>query len=149
QRRSPRQRRRPFDGNISVHPDTGGLLPLSAAVLPRSRRTAGTPTDGFRFVARAKNGSFLALCKYAEYEWIEVERLGGLCLPVKREVLRKMGVNQSLREWTDLQLFDTDILSSKARQAGYSLACCRDLFVHHFGSRIFAHGAPKELAQSK
>ena len=45
---------------------------------------------------------------------------------------------------TDLSLFDTDILSAKARQAGYTLACCRDLFIHHFGTRTFAHGAPKE-----
>jgi hypothetical protein len=39
-----------------------------------------------------------------------------------------------------LSLFDTDILSSKARQAGFALACCRDCFVHHFGTRTFAHG---------
>jgi O-antigen biosynthesis protein len=49
----------------------------------------------------------------------------------------------SLDQWTDLSLFDSDILSAKARQAGFTLACCRDLFVHHFGTRTFAHGAPK------
>ena len=43
-------------------------------------------------------------------------------------------------EATDLGLFDTDILSAKAQQAGFSLAVCRDLFVHHFGTRTFAHG---------
>jgi hypothetical protein len=37
-------------------------------------------------------------------------------------------------------LFDSDILSAKAQQAGFSLAVCRDLFVHHFGTRTFAHG---------
>jgi len=41
-----------------------------------------------------------------------------------------------------LGLFDTDILSVKARQLGYNLAVCRDLFIHHFGTRTFAHGAP-------
>jgi O-antigen biosynthesis protein len=72
-------------------------------------------------------------------KWVEVERLGGFCLLIKREVLKRIG---HLREASDLALFDTDLLSAKARQAGFTLACCRDLFVHHFGTRTFAHGAP-------
>jgi GT2 family glycosyltransferase len=72
-------------------------------------------------------------------KWLEVERLGGFCLLLKRQVLTKIG--RELDEWTDLGLFDTDILSSKAREAGFSLACCRDLFIHHFGTRTFAHGS--------
>jgi GT2 family glycosyltransferase len=72
-------------------------------------------------------------------KWVEVERLGGFCLLIKREVLKRIG---HLREAADLALFDTDLLSAKARQAGFTLACCRDLFVHHFGTRTFAHGAP-------
>jgi len=73
-------------------------------------------------------------------KWLEAERLGGFCLLIKREVLKRIG---HLREASDLAFFDTDMLSGKARQAGFTLACCRDLFVHHFGTRIFAHGAPK------
>jgi GT2 family glycosyltransferase len=75
-------------------------------------------------------------------KWLEVERLGGFCLLLKREVLTRIG---PLDE-EGLGLFDTDLLSQKARQAGYSLAVCRDLFVHHFGTRTFAHGAPAEPA---
>ena len=79
-------------------------------------------------------------------KWVETERLGGFCLMLKREALIKMG---SLDAWTDLSLFDTDILSAKARQAGFTLACCRDLFVHHFGARTFAAGAPgKKLGET-
>jgi GT2 family glycosyltransferase len=74
-------------------------------------------------------------------KWLEAERLGGFCLLLKREVLKRIG---HLREASDLALFDTDLLSTKARQAGFTLACCRDLFVHHFGTRTFAHGAPKQ-----
>ena len=74
-------------------------------------------------------------------KWVYAERLGGFCLLVKREVLDK--VRAALDEWTDLSLFDSDILSAKAHQAGYSLAVCRDLFVHHFGTRTFAHGSAK------
>jgi|GEM_PF-2536815 len=72
-------------------------------------------------------------------KWVPVDRLGGFCLLLKRVVLTKIGIE--LEPWTDLSLFDTDILSSKARQAGFTLACCRDCFVHHFGTRTFAHGA--------
>jgi hypothetical protein len=59
---------------------------------------------------------------------------------VKRVVLDKIGV--ALDEWSDLSLFDSDILSAKATQAGFSLAVCRDLYVHHFGTRTFASGPP-------
>jgi O-antigen biosynthesis protein len=73
-------------------------------------------------------------------KWLHAERLGGFCLLVKREVLDKIG--PGLEQWSDLGLFDTDILSAKARQLGYSPAVCRDLFVHHFGTRTCAHGPP-------
>src|SRR4029077_8272319 len=72
-------------------------------------------------------------------KWAEAERLGGFCLLVKREVLKRIG---PLESTLGLGLFDTDVLSLKARAAGYKLAVCRDLFVHHFGTRTFAHGAP-------
>jgi GT2 family glycosyltransferase len=73
-------------------------------------------------------------------KWLEAERLGGFCLLIKREVLKRIG---HLREPSDLAFFDSDMLSARARHAGFTLACCRDLFVHHFGARIFAQGAPK------
>jgi hypothetical protein len=87
--------------------------------------------------------------KEQQGNWLYAERLGGFCLLLKREVLAKIGIDSPLSPpgrgaggegWTDLSLFDTDILSAKATQAGYSLAVCRDLFVHHFGTRTFAHG---------
>jgi GT2 family glycosyltransferase len=80
-------------------------------------------------------------------KWLEAERLGGFCLLLKREVLRRVTNQGQLDKWTDLSLFDTDILSSKAREAGFTLAVCRDLFVHHFGTRTFAHGAPDAVAR--
>jgi hypothetical protein len=73
-------------------------------------------------------------------EWLQAERLGGFCLLTRRAVLERVG--SGLNAWTDLSLFDTDILSAKARQEGFTPVCCRDLFVHHFGTRTFAHGAP-------
>ncbi len=79
-------------------------------------------------------------------KWLESDRLGGFCLLLKRQVLEKI---EPLDKWSDLGLFDSDILSAKARQGGFTLACCRDLFVHHFGARTFAHGAPKLEAEKK
>lgn len=73
-------------------------------------------------------------------KWLEAERLAGFCLLMRREVVRRANNQGQLEKWTDLSLFDTDILSAKAREAGYTLAVCRDLFVHHFGTRTFAHG---------
>jgi hypothetical protein len=68
---------------------------------------------------------------------LQVPRLGGFCLLLKRQVLEQIGP----LEPTGLGLFDTELLCQKARQAGFELAVCQDLFVHHFASRIFAHGA--------
>jgi GT2 family glycosyltransferase len=73
-------------------------------------------------------------------KWLQAERLGGFCLLIRRSVLERVGTG--LAEWSDLGLFDTDILSAKAAQAGFERVCCRDLFIHHFGTRTFAHGAP-------
>jgi O-antigen biosynthesis protein len=81
-------------------------------------------------------------------KWIEIDRLGGFCLLLKRQVLDRIGL-PNLEKWTDLSLFDTDILSAKARQVGFTLACCRDLFIHHFGTRTFSHGAPTDSAKPK
>jgi GT2 family glycosyltransferase len=78
-------------------------------------------------------------------QWCEAERLGGFCLLVKRDVFKRIG---HLREAGDLDLFDTDLLSAKARQAGFLLACCRDAYVHHFGTRTFVHGAPPAEGQT-
>ncbi len=73
-------------------------------------------------------------------QWQEVERLAGFCLLVRKEVVSK--VRPTLQSSADLGLFDAEGLQSKARQAGYKLAGCLDLFIHHFGTRTFAQGGP-------
>jgi O-antigen biosynthesis protein len=73
-------------------------------------------------------------------KWIEIDALAGFCLLIQREVLARIA--RSLTQWTDLSLFDTDIAGKKARQEGFKLVVCRDLYIHHFGTRTFAHGAP-------
>ncbi len=72
-------------------------------------------------------------------KWLEVDRLGGFCLLIKRRVLEQIGPLDTL---TGLEVFDTAALCRKARQAGYTMAVCRDLFIHNFGSRASVHGGP-------
>jgi GT2 family glycosyltransferase len=79
-------------------------------------------------------------------KWMEVDRLGGFCLLLRRQVLDRISLPK-LEKWTNLSLFDTDILSTLARQAGFTLALSRDLFIHHFGTRTFTHGAPADAAK--
>jgi GT2 family glycosyltransferase len=73
-------------------------------------------------------------------KWSECERLGGFCLLMKREVLKRTG---HMQEASELGVFDAAALCQKARRAGFTLACCKDLFVHHFGTRTIANGASK------
>jgi len=70
---------------------------------------------------------------------MQVERLQGFCVLVKRDVVRKL--DTELQQWTDLRLFDSDILGTKVRQLGYALGVALDCYIHHFGTRVFAHGA--------
>jgi GT2 family glycosyltransferase len=66
-------------------------------------------------------------------QWFEADRLGGFCLLLKRAVLQKV---RFFDERAEQGAVDADALSGRVRQAGHRLACCRDLFVHHFGSRV-------------
>jgi O-antigen biosynthesis protein len=64
--------------------------------------------------------------------WFEADRLGGFCLLMKREVLAKASL---FDDQSEPGVFNADAFSGRVRQAGYHLAGCRDLFVHHFGAR--------------
>lgn len=68
-------------------------------------------------------------------EWMEVERLGGFCLLLSRAAL---ATGALLDDQAEAGVFDADRLSVRVRRAGHRLGCCRDLFVHHFGSHYAA-----------
>jgi GT2 family glycosyltransferase len=72
-------------------------------------------------------------------KWKQADSLGGFCVLLKRAVLDRIGC---LDQASELGVFDYPLLSRKAREAGFTLACCRDLYIHHFGTGTFAHGAP-------
>jgi GT2 family glycosyltransferase len=65
----------------------------------------------------------------------EAERLGGPCLLFRADALRKIDLAACR---TPFGALDGDLMSQQVRGAGYRLACCQDLFVHHLGSRLFA-----------
>jgi GT2 family glycosyltransferase len=136
-------------GLAELAPEVGLVGPMSNGAAPPQRvdavpyrlgpqrRPGGVPewvvdtTAVDRFAA--------AFREHHRGRWIETDRLGGFCLLVKRAVLAALG---PLDGKAGLGVFDTDALCGKAREAGFRLACCGDLFVHHFASRAFAQGGP-------
>jgi GT2 family glycosyltransferase len=80
-----------------------------------------TPFDQFAQEYRERNKG----------QWAEVERLGGFCLLLRRAAL---STGALLEGQGEDGVFDADRLCLRVRRAGHRLACCRDLYVHHFGS---------------
>src|SRR5262249_20880414 len=66
---------------------------------------------------------------------MQVDRLTGFCLLVRREVLDRVG---GYDEQYGLGFFDDDDLCVRAQEAGCRLLVGLNVFVHHFGSRTFA-----------
>jgi GT2 family glycosyltransferase/tetratricopeptide (TPR) repeat protein len=67
---------------------------------------------------------------------LDVGRLTGFCLLVRREVLDQVG---GFDERFGLGFFEDDDLCVRARAAGFRLLVAQEVFVHHFGSRTFKH----------
>lgn len=66
---------------------------------------------------------------------VEVNRLVGFCLLIKREMMQQIGL---LDEQFSPGHFDDDDYSYRARQAGYKLLIAADAFVFHHGSSSFS-----------
>jgi GT2 family glycosyltransferase/tetratricopeptide (TPR) repeat protein len=65
---------------------------------------------------------------------MQVLRLTGFCLLMRREVLDRLG---RLDERFGIGFFEDDDLCLRAREAGYRLLMAQDVFVHHAGNRTF------------
>jgi GT2 family glycosyltransferase/predicted Zn-dependent protease len=79
---------------------------------------------------------------------LEVQRLTGFCLLVRREVLEQIG---GFDEQFGVGFFEDDDLCVRAREKGYKLLVALNVFIHHFGSRTFAGlgiDAQKQLKQN-
>jgi GT2 family glycosyltransferase len=72
-------------------------------------------------------------------QWLEVERIDGFCWLCKREVLARADF---LEKGFEEGILDAGRLSARVHQAGYRLACCRDMYVHHFGANLLQKSRP-------
>jgi GT2 family glycosyltransferase/Tfp pilus assembly protein PilF len=73
-------------------------------------------------------------CQQFRSKALEVPRLTGFCLLVRRAVLDRIG---GFDEQFGVGFFDDDDLCIRARRAGFRLLVAQDVFIHHFGSRTF------------
>ena len=67
-------------------------------------------------------------------QWSQVEQAGGFCWLARREALDKALSGGEAAEAVQ----DEGKFSTAVRKAGFQIACCRDLYVHHFGSNLLA-----------
>lgn len=112
------------------HPKVGLVGPMSNYV------------SGVQLVPNFPDISLDQLPEYSENfarnhagQYVEVTRLVGFCLLIKREVLVNTGI---LDEFTfPIGNFEDDDFCLRARLAGYRLLMARNVFIYHFGSRTF------------
>jgi GT2 family glycosyltransferase len=109
----------------SLWPGNPGADPLKAA------RSAVDAVEGFARTWREQHPR----------QWFEAERLGSFCLLVKRKALDAIG-----RVLAPSPLgINADDLCARLHRAGYRSAVCKDLFIHHFGTRLAAPMPKPEL----
>jgi GT2 family glycosyltransferase/tetratricopeptide (TPR) repeat protein len=72
--------------------------------------------------------------KEKEGQLVDVGRLVGFCLMIKRGLFEQIGF---LDERFGIGNFEDDDYCLRARQAGFRAVIARDCFVHHFGSATF------------
>ncbi len=75
---------------------------------------------------------------------LEVETLAFFCVAIRNDVFAKAGL---LDESYAIGFFEDDDFCRRARAAGYRLAICDDVFVHHHLSASFAQLARGEKAE--
>jgi GT2 family glycosyltransferase len=64
-------------------------------------------------------------------QWFEADALVPFCWMFKRPVLNHVLPLEPSSFFT----LNADLVFRRIREAGFHMACCRDLFIHHFGSR--------------
>lgn len=72
--------------------------------------------------------------RFATAEIVDVDRLVGFCLLIKRSVLEDVG---PLDERFGIGCFEDDDFCRRARSDGYRAVIATNAFVHHFGSVTF------------
>jgi GT2 family glycosyltransferase len=76
--------------------------------------------------------------------WLEVRRIIGLCMLIKREVTERIGF---LDERFAPGHYEDDDYCYRARMAGFRLMIARDAFVFHYGSASFNREGEERVRQ--
>ena len=102
-------------------------------------KTESRPESSPRFRPGEPPAELSAFCQHAhdwrekhKGQWFKTEFLGGFCLLLRRELIAHI-VPDFRRH--GLAYFDEIELSKDVLKQGFSLACCKDLIVHNFGTR--------------
>jgi len=123
-------------------PEMGLVGPMANAAappqrvdeVPRLRVQSERGPDGLLQGARLDTQALAAFARdYRQRHrgrWLETDHLGGFCLLLKRALLDRLG---PVPGQAGLQVFDTEALGQKVREAGLLLAVCADLYIHQFG----------------
>ncbi|MGL5621145.1 glycosyltransferase [Cetobacterium sp.] len=64
----------------------------------------------------------------------EIGALAMFCVIMRRDVFEEVGY---LEEAFGIGMFEDDDYSRRVEKIGYQIACCEDVFIHHFGSVSF------------
>lgn len=118
-------------------PDAQGVRPDYELPLPQSPAPAADKNDPPSAAAEGTSGmEAFAARRRREFggRLLDVRRLTGFCLLVRREVFERAG---AFDERYGLGFFDDDDLCVRAREAGFRLVVAPGVYLHHFGSRTF------------
>lgn len=109
-----------------------GPIPYSLPSRKSQAPSNGMPVGEFSFDL-APLHQFAAQWKVQNRgQWFEADSLEPFCLLMRRQVLASVGLSAGDGS---VLCFDSRDLCHRVRQAGYRLACCRDLFIHQFAGR--------------
>jgi GT2 family glycosyltransferase/Flp pilus assembly protein TadD len=112
------------------NPQVGLVGPMTNYTAPPQLAEAGyADLSGLDAFAKQRREQFAG-------QALDVPRLTGFCLLIRRTVLDALGGR--LDERYGLGFFEDDDLCHHARAAGFKLLAAQDVYIHHFGSKTFA-----------
>ncbi len=120
---------------IELEPNLGLVGPVSNRVAGVQKIEVDYDEDGMTPEAIAGMQVFASRwCKAHKGESVQLNRIIGLCLLLKREVVDRIGGFDTCFGTGN---FEDDDLCFRVRVAGYRVAVARDVFIHHYGSKTF------------
>jgi GT2 family glycosyltransferase/tetratricopeptide (TPR) repeat protein len=125
------------DGWLDGLLDAFDRVPGLGISAPRSNKVAGNQqvTDAVYADMTQMHGYARARRERFRGQHYLTDRAIGLCLCIARRVIDDVG---GIDEQYGTGNFEDDDFCLRVRAAGYQIAVCEDVFIHHFGSQTFA-----------